>query len=680
MHHLVALLLVGSVSSLDVGGVISLDTGFQVGKTDATYLYTRAAGDVTSFINGSSTNVENLNRWSDSRSQGILKTLGADAKARFTPAMGAITNSLHADPLAMSMYKKIEQELMAPETVERILEGATSLEDFKYDEEKLQVNLVREVELLKAPLHSFMQVVSDQAIALGLVRMGRDDDWYGMEQLVLLSPGFSWQIILEQPSKMFVELQTQINYKRTLSDTAGDKRDDLGLTFDLTTSIRCGLLVDDIAKIWASVKVSEMSTSFGAGGIAGSDVDYTDSVQTLVTTPVNVESGKRGKSTSRDASDGKDTLLTEPPDASVREERALDVPEGLAGRRKRMQQKKQKNSKRVSPVASAVEDDGEFEELVHDAVDEAPREDEAAPVVADTDFPDLGSKAGEVGDEAPHTDETADEAPQADETADEALEAGDTADNAPSVDETADEPALEFDDEMPEAPDGVNVLSVRRHVKRGQNKNSRKKRKLGLAKENHRHQPKNVNLLQTAQVSVEKQSSLRTRSRIFMHQEIALAYMTGDRSNPKILLDSESKLPKKLTLMVDFGINFFDDGTKFAHHLELQFIVDFKRYIKSSVLGIFAISKDGDWRGGGGLEVTVLGTRSVPPTYKNFGRFSGKALLHKILVNLRGGFPKVWGTDKGEPYFEDHWKGAQSNNAIIHENDKTNMKWPFWPR
>jgi hypothetical protein len=320
------------------------------------------------------------------------------------------------------------------------------------------MKLLREVEQLKTPLHSFMQVVSDQAVALGLVKFP-----YLMGQLVLLSPGFSWQIIWE--NKMFLELQTQINYKRTLSDIAseGDEPDDLGLTFDLTTSLRFGSLVNDIAKIWGSIKTSEMSISFGAGGIAGNDVDYTDSVETLLTTPVYVESGKRGKLSSRVGSDGtdaKDTLLTEPSDASVTKERELDVPEGIrdategvAGRTKRTQQQKHRNSKRVSPVASAVTD---FVDVAAESVKE-----EAVPVVAETHFPDLGSQAGKAGDEAPQADETTGEAPQADETADEAPQADEavdetpqvdeTADIAPSADETADEPALELDDEMPEA-------------------------------------------------------------------------------------------------------------------------------------------------------------------------------------------------------------------------------------
>jgi len=280
-------------------GVISVNAGISVEDSDVRYLYDRAMSELhTRFMNKSAKMNLKMGHWTDDlTSRKIFEKIGANAKATQAASLEALTDSFRADPDLMASFNLINKQLSSPDTLSRILEGALSHTKVGYDQSVLQTNLGNELEQLNGPLYSFMQLVSERA---------RADPYIDLQQWVLPSPGFNFQILYAKPTSLFLEVSTLVNYKRTLVELANEFEirktpvpDDLGLTFDITNVIRLGSMFEQaektVVKVWGSVMLSESGRSVGMGVITSNDVDYVvDGLASLVHAPTENEFAEEG--------------------------------------------------------------------------------------------------------------------------------------------------------------------------------------------------------------------------------------------------------------------------------------------------------------------------------------------------------------------------------------------------
>jgi hypothetical protein len=578
-------------------GVISVKAGISIEDSDVRYLYDRAMSELQTRFMNKSANMKLVGHWTDdATSRKIFEKIGSEAKATQFASLEALTDSFRADPHLVAKFNLINQQLSSPDTLSRILEGALSDTKVGYDQSVLQTNLGKELEQLNGPLYSFMQLVSDRA---------RADPIIDLEQWVLPSPGFNFQILYAEPTSLFLEVTTQVNYKRTLVELADEigkdpVPDDLGLTFDISNVIRLGSIHEQgektVVKVWASVMLSERGRSIGMGVIASDDVDYVkDGIASLVH-----KSAVKG-----------DVLLTDRtnPNPTYVSEGAHVASESSYG---------------GSGAEEDQEEDQEAEQYMEqDGAQEAEQymEQEGAQEAEK----DMEQQASELGDTSGDTLGTV----------------GDVVQEVAQV-------------VVPRKLSALRVRQEQKHQKKG-----RRVKRLRV---------KTSNLLQVAASKPDESGISRIRHRFFIHQEVSAAKLNEQRND--IEYDSPSYFPRKASLLFDLGINFFGDFQKTSYHLEARLTVDLKRFIQCSAVGVFSFAKDGKMRGGGGLETFAAVTRSAPPRYTGFRRFDREAWYHKLLANLWGGYPSVWGTDR---------EGDSQKSLIADSTFQQDVKKLNWP-
>lgn len=92
----------------------------------------------------------------------------------------------------------------------------------------------------------------------------------------------------------------------------------------------------------------------------------------------------------------------------------------------------------------------------------------------------------------------------------------------------------------------------------------------------------------------------------------------------------------------EYGWNFYDDFSKFTHHLEARVVMDLRKNLEVSPSGTFIIGNDGKWKGGGGVESTYALTNSIPPDTRPVVI----GTLRKIFYSILGGQNKGFGKDR----------------------------------